>query len=305
MLMRRLLRASIALGVFYLGATAAAGFLLPEQLLQAPLPARSEAEREALRARLAPPGTHWTSHRISGGESAPLDLWWLHRPASKGVALILHGFGDDAWGAAPRLRDLPELDAAVFTFRGRDRHPEIPSTLGAWEGGDVAAAVRFLEAQGVSRSRIVLVGSSQGAGAALLGLARLEPQGGPLAGALLESPWKDLRDAALNHLRGPLGWAEPLARPAELLALRRAGRLGHFRAEEVSPLEASKGLRTPIALLAGDADDITPLAGVQAIAAFHPDLTIVPGAGHGEAGAKLPGGWRAWAQPRLDRWLSM
>jgi len=54
--------------------------------------------------------------------------------------------------------------------------------------------------------------------------------------------------------------------------------------------------------LAGDGDPVTPLPGVQAIARNHPDLTIVPGAGHLEAGSRVPGGWKAWADLRLRSW---
>jgi hypothetical protein len=47
---------------------------------------------------------------------------------------------------------------------------------------------------------------------------------------------------------------------------------------------------------------VTPLAGVEAIAHRHTDLTVVTGAGHLEAGERFPGGWKAWAEPRLARW---
>jgi predicted esterase len=300
--MRLLLRFSIIALLLWAAGNAALGFLLPDHLLKGPMPVRTEADRIRIRGELAAPGTAWTQHDIHGGEGRPLQVWWLHRPASRGVALILHGFGDDAWGTAPRLRDLPDLDAVVFTLRGRDLHPEVPSTLGAWEAVDIAEAVTLLERRGVPRRRIVLVTVSQSAGASLLALRRLEAGGDPLGGALLESPWRDLRDAARNHLKGSLGPAEWLLRPAEEIALLRAGQLAGFRAREVSPLEASKHLRTPIALLAGDADRVTPLAGVRRIARHHPDLTIAAGAGHCESAGRLPGGWRAWAEPRLRRW---
>lgn len=38
------------------------------------------------------------------------------------------------------------------------------------------------------------------------------------------------------------------------------------------------------------------------LAATNPDLTIVPGAGHCEASNRLPGGWGAWANLRLQKW---
>lgn len=300
--MRAAFRTVFSLLLVWLGLTVAAGFLLPGQLLKSPLPSRTDADRERFRADLAGPDSWWTRHAVAGGEEAPLEVWWLHRARSKGVAIILHGFGDDAWGSAGRARDLTDWDAAVFTFRGRDRHPEIPSTLGAWERQDVVRVEAFLEGQGIPRARILLVGTSMGAGVALLALSDLERSGPPLAGALLESPYLDLRDAALNHIKGTLGWSEFLARPAERMAIQRAARIAHFGPDEVSPLKASLTLCTPIALLSGDTDSITPLGGVKAIARHHPDLTVVGGAGHCEAGARIPGGWKAWAQRRLAKW---
>lgn len=284
------------------GLTAVAGFMLPGQLLKGPLPSRTEVQRARIREAIAENGSRWSKHMVCGGEGVPLEIWWLHRPRPRGIAILLHGFGDDAWGSAARARDLPGWDAVVFTFRGRDQHPEVPSTLGAWERRDVDNVVAFLEGQGFPRRSILMVGTSMGAGVALLALSDLERSGGPLAGALLESPYVDLRDAASNHLKGTLGCMEPLARPAEYVAIRRAARIAHFNPDDASPLQACVGLQTPMALLCGDADEITPLAGVRAIAAHHPDLTVVHAAGHCEAGARIPGGWKGWADSRLSRW---
>jgi hypothetical protein len=288
--------------VLWCAFTAAAVFALPSLLLRAPLPERSDAGRAEVRAKLAGPGERWTVHAVRGAQGHPLEVWWLHRAAPHGVAIILHGFGDDAWGSAPVANDLPELDAVVFTFRGRDRHPEVPSTLGAWERADVASVVRFLQTQSVARSRMLFSALSQGAGVALLAMADLEPHGGTFGGALLESPYQDLADAARNHLRGTLGDWEWLARPAEWLAMQRAGKLARFDPARVSPLMAAGRVHTRMALLAGDADTITPLPGVRGIAATHPDLTVVHGATHMFAGAMYPGGYRAWALQHLRTW---
>jgi len=300
--MRFIVRFFLLVLLLWAGFTVAAGLVLPDQLLKGPMPSRTEAQREHVRGTISQNGSHWTMHAVPGGEGAPLEVWWLHRPQSKGVAIILHGFGDDAWGSSTRAHDLPDWDAVVFTFRGRDRHPEIPSTLGAWERQDVVRVVGFLESQGLQRCTMLMAGTSMGAGVALLALADLESSGLPLAGALLESPYLDLRDAARNHIKGTLGGLEVLVWPAEQIAIHRAARAAHFSADDVSPVKASVGLRTPIALLAGDADAITPLAGVQRIARHHPDLTIVHDAGHCEAGGRVQGGWKSWADPRLSRW---
>jgi pimeloyl-ACP methyl ester carboxylesterase len=299
---KRVLTAFLALLLLWGAVNLLGGLLLPGHLLKAPVPSRTEDQRARLRADLAGSGDRWTFHAVRGGEGAPLQLNWLHRPAPRGVAIFLHGFGDDAFGTAGYSRSLPEWDAALFTFRGRDRHPEVPSTLGAWERKDVAAVVAFLESAGCPRSRMLLVGASQGAGVALLALADLERAGAPLAGALLESPFRDLRDAARNHVSNQIGALEWFFRGAVALALERAEAMGRFDREEVSPLRASCALRTPVALLAGDADRITPLQGVREIAQYHPDLVVVRGAGHCEAGAKIQDGWSVWAHARLDKW---
>ena len=300
--MRLIFRMFFPLFVLWAGLTVAAGYALPDQLLKGPMPYRTEAQRKSIRETLTGSGSLWTCHDVTGGEGAPLEVWWLHRSNSKGVAILLHGFGDDAWGSATRAWDLPDWDAVVFTFRSRDRHPEIPATLGAWERQDVVRVEEFLEGKGIPRSKILIVGTSMGAGVGLLALADLEQSGLPLAGALLESPYRDLRDATRNHIKGTLGGFETLVWPAEQIAIRRAARFAHFSAGDVSPLKASTGLRTPIALLAGDADNITPLDGVQMIALHHPDLTVVRGAGHCEAGGRVQGGWKAWADARLLKW---
>ena len=306
--MRRLLTAfSLCVFSLWLVASAYVGwYVLPPMLLNAPLPVRTEAQREATRTGLLTSGGSWERLELPGGEGCALEVWHLRRKDSpgpaRGIVIYLHGFGDDAWGTVSRAADLPDWDAVCFTFRGRDRNPGIPCTLGAWERGDVTAVVKHFEAVGVPRSRMILAGWSQGAGVALLALSDLEKEGSPLGGALLECPYETLAAAARDHLKVALGPFEILVRPAERLAIWHGESLAHFDASRVSPREVAQGLRTPIALISGDADTQTPLDGVRAIARHHPDLTVVPGAGHCEASGMEPGGWRTWAQERLKRW---
>jgi hypothetical protein len=244
--MNRLLTivAASLLGIWMVISFIAGWVVLPGMLLHAPLPMRTEAERVQIRDDLLPQGCAWTSSTVPGGAGKSLEVWELHRPLSKGVAVLLHGFGDDAWGPAPRLRDLPDWNVVTFTFRGRDHDASIPSTLGGWEADDVVAVVGDLIRRGVPRRRILLVGASQGAGVALLALNKIEKAGGPLGGALLESPFESLEAAARNHIRGTLGHWEILLLPAEKLALFRAGLIAHFNPWDVSPLTASATLIT-------------------------------------------------------------
>jgi pimeloyl-ACP methyl ester carboxylesterase len=302
---RLLLWITASLFLLYAATSVVVGWwFLPHLLMHSPQFLVPQARRQEIRDELCDSDEHWSRSTVPGGEGVPLDVWRLYRPESKGVAIMLHGIGGDAWGAAPQLASLADFDGVVFTFRARDRLPEVPCTLGGWETVDVVAVVQDLEAQGVPRGRILIVGNSQGGGVALLALHQLEQMGPPLLGALIESPWENLASAVRDHLRLKLGAWEVLARPAEWVALRRAGRLAHFDPSTVSPVRAANGLKTPVAIITGDADVETPVEGVKAIAAHLPDLTVVHDARHMEAGSKLPGGWEGWARPRIQAWLS-
>lgn len=296
-------RLLVVLLVTWVSASVGVGlWVLPGMLLNAPVPQRTETTRAEARAAIQDSGGVFTRAQVKGGEGRSLELWHLRRSSTKGAVIYLHGFGDDVWGTLGRAQSLPEWDAVGFTFRGRDLDPSAPCTLGGWERQDVVAAFRYLESTGFPPDRIVIAGWSMGAGVALLALEDLEKEGVVPGGALLECPFEDLERAARDHIKGTLGRLEVLARLAEYLANREAGRIARFDPSQVSPAHSSRRLKCRIALITGDADRETPLDGVQRIAQAHPDLTIVPGAGHCEASNRLPGGWEAWARVRLRNW---
>lgn len=302
-MLRRWIRISIILFAGWVLASVAVGlWVLPGLLLNSPVPHRTEVVRAETRVQIQGSGGAFARAQVQGGEGKTLELWHLQRTAPKGAVIYLHGFGDDAWGTLGRAQALPEWDAVGFTFRGRDRDPSTPCTLGGWERKDVLAAFHYLERAGFPAERILIAGWSMGAGVALLALEDLEQEGKVPAGALLECPFEDLARAARDHIRGTLGRWEGVAFLAEQVAIRAAGRMARFDPALVSPVRSSARVTSRIALNTGDADRETPLDGVQNIARFHPDLTIVPGAGHCEASNRFPGGWEAWARVRLKAW---
>src|SRR5512133_3463948 len=132
-MLRFWIRLSATLFAGWLLASAGVGlWVLPDLLLNAPVPRRTEAFRAEARAGIQESGGVFTKAQIRGGEGRPLTLWHLRRPSPKGAVIFLHGFGDDIWGTLGRARSLPDWDAVGFTFRGRDEDPSIPCTLGAW-----------------------------------------------------------------------------------------------------------------------------------------------------------------------------
>jgi pimeloyl-ACP methyl ester carboxylesterase len=294
--------AVVIVATWVLASVAVGLWVLPGMLLNAPAPRRTEGFRAEAKEQIQKSGGSFTRVQLQGGEERPLELWHLRRTAPKGAVIYLHGFGDDVWGTLGRARSLPEWDAVGFTFRGRDRDPSIPCTLGAWERKDVLAAFHYLERAGFSANRILIAGWSMGAGVALLALEDLEREGKMPGGALLECPFENLERAARDHIRGTMGQLELLACLAEPLAIREAGRLARFDPSLVSPVRSAAQVKTRVALITGDADRETPLDGVQRIALAHSDLTIVRGAGHCEASNLLPGGWETWARLRLREW---
>jgi pimeloyl-ACP methyl ester carboxylesterase len=210
------------------------------------------------------PGGTWASTALG-----PLTLWRLRRSApAPGVVLLLHGFGDDRWGTSPALKWFPALDAAIFTYRGRDEamragRPAPPVTFGAQEAREVVAMVHALEASGTPRHRILLMGRSLGASVGLLALAQLEREGrGPLGGTIWEGAPAGSRDFAERLVRGPQDrlWHPLLAPLIGALASRWAAQAGHYAVTDTDPVLQTGGLTlaTPSLCFIATQDRLAP-----------------------------------------------
>ncbi|MDP1832754.1 MAG: hypothetical protein Q8K67_11895 [Geothrix sp.] len=226
--------------------------------------ARVEATyRELAEGQDGDPGGTWSSEEVEG-----LQLWRFTRPTpSPGVALLLHGFGDDRWGTSPALKWLPRLDAAIFTYRRRDdalrRGGPAPSvTFGVMESREVVRMVHHLEASGLPRRRILLLGRSLGASVGLLALAELEREGqGPLAGIIWEGAPASARSFAERLVRGPEDrWWHLLAPPIGAAAAFAAGHMGGYPPEETDLLRRLDGsrLHTPSLCFLAAQDRLAP-----------------------------------------------
>jgi dienelactone hydrolase len=226
--------------------------------------ARVEATyRELAEARGGDPGGAWSSEEVE-----ELQLWRFARPApSPGVVLLLHGFGDDRWGTSPALKWFPRLDAAIFTYRRRDdamrRGGPVPAvTFGVMESRDVVRVVHHLEASGIPRRRILLMGRSLGASVGLLALADLEREGrGPLAGIVWEGAPASSRSFAERLVRGPRDrWWHVLAPPIGAAAAFAAGRMGGYAPEDTDLLRRTEALRfaTPSLCFLATQDRLAP-----------------------------------------------
>ena len=228
-----------------------------------PLARVAATYQELAEGRDGDPGGTWASEEVAG-----LQLWRFSRPTpSPGVVLLLHGFGDDRWGTSPALKWFPRLDAAIFTYRRRDDALRFGSsapavTFGAQESHDVVSMVHHLEASGIHRNRILLMGRSLGASVGLLALADLEREGrGPLAGIIWEGAPASSRSFAERLVRGPEDrWWHVLAPPIGAAAAFMAGRMAGYAPRDTDLLQRTGGLRfaTPSLCFLATQDRLAP-----------------------------------------------
>jgi hypothetical protein len=200
------------------------------------------------------------------------------------VVLLLHGFGDDRWGTSPALKWFPGLDAAIFTYRRRDEAlrgggPAPAVTFGVAESKEVVHIVHHLEASGIPRRRILLMGRSLGASVGLMALADLEREGrGPLAGLIWEGAPASSRSFAERLVRGPTDrWWHVLAPPIGALASRAAGHMGGYDPAETDLLAQTADLRfaTPSLCFLATQDRLAPPEVQRVLAACFASIRVV------------------------------
>lgn len=265
--------------------------------------------RELAQGQDGDPGGTWRSEEVEG-----LQLWRFTRPTpSPGIVLLLHGFGDDRWGTSPALKWFPGLDAAIFTYRRRDdalrRGGPAPAvTFGAMESRDVVRMVHHLEASGIERRRILLLGRSLGASVGMLALADLEREGrGPLAGLIWEGAPASSRSFAERLVRGPEDrWWHVLAPPIGAAAAVASGRMGGYAPEDTDLLGRTKGLRlaTPSLCFLATQDRLAPPEVQRSLAArFQQSRVIEVPTWHLHCAEVLGGAYTGAIRSAVDEWF--
>jgi uncharacterized protein len=238
---------------FYLAAIAGL-YLYQRQLLYHP-----DRSRPILGA-LARLGVHEIALPTADGLS--LLAWYLPARGERPVVVYFHGNAGHIGYRADRVERFAREGYGVLMleYRGYGGNPGIPSEVGLFE--DAAAALRFIEAQGVPGHRIVLYGESLGTGVAVWA-ATMHAVGA----VVLESPYTSIAAAAQHHY--------PFIPAAWLVSDRYDSllRIGQIRA--------------PVLMLHGARDGIIPLSLGEALfaAASEPkEQWVAPQAGHADLG---------------------
>lgn len=232
----------------------------------------------------APAGAALQALRLPGPGGKTLAAWWL-RPAQPAdrqtfpVALLMHGWGSNASAMAPLVGPLLRAGLAVLLLdaRGHGCSDPVEFTSMPRFAEDIGAGVAWLRGQiGVDGARLVLVGHSVGAAAALLYTARLAGPG--------EAPRAVISLSAFAHpqevMRRWLAARRIPYVPIGRAVLRHVQRVIGTDFDAIAPLHTVAGLPAALLLVHGRDDDTVPFEDALRLQAAAPpgaQLLGVPG----------------------------
>jgi alpha-beta hydrolase superfamily lysophospholipase len=227
----------------------------------------------------------WQPIETTARDGAILRGWFTARSTPPyDCVLVLHGINDtakSAAGFAPTFLDAGYA-VAIPDARGHGRSEGELITYGVLERHDVLAWARTLRARGCQR--LYALGESLGA-AVLIQAAAVEPAAFHAIAA--ESAYADLRTVGEYRVR-------KFARlPAPIVSVLVASSIHYARLRygldlnQASPVDAIGRTTTPILLIHGMADDLTPPSHSESLSRANPraQVWLVPRAGHVQASA--------------------
>ena len=245
-------------------------------------------------------GMDYEDVRFRTDDGVMLSGWFIPaRRETRTAVVVLHGFSGHR---------LPELEAFVpwlharhhvlqFDFRGHGESSPRPTTLGAHERQDVAAAVRFLGARGLGP--IALFGISMGGATAIVAGAEL-----PVAAVVADAPFAELHHPVANRMR-EVGY--PLAELGARAIV--AGAMLRTRTVLRDPIDVVAAVSPRPLLIISPGDDRLIHAD-QSERLFRragepKEILRIPGAGHAEAYAADPERYQAAVLDFLERHLAV
>lgn len=230
-------------------------------------PVREPAERTPADA-----GLSYREVAFRTDDGILLEGWWVERPGSSRVAVLVHGWGGGKHNAhvveTARVYAGAGFDVLMFDLRAHGGSEGERVTMGHREVRDVRAALAWLGERGFEPGETVLHGWSMG-GAAVL---RAAPGTG-VAAVVEESAYADL----LPLLR------ERLPEESGLPAFFNPGiffmgeHLLGIEARSVRPVEDMRRLAeegTPVMIVHSRGDELVPFENAEALAAAYPEATF-------------------------------
>ncbi len=219
---------------------------------------------------------------LKTGEGLPLSCWLL--PAAgraRGTVVYLHGVSESKIVGLEPARWLHERGYNVFLYDSR-RHGDSGGsfcTYGFYEKHDASTVISYLQSRtDLHLGKIGLFGSSMGAAVALQ-VAALDRR---VAAVVAESGFATLRSIFDDYQKRMIKLPWHYLRN---LVIRRSERIAHFRANDVSPLEAVRTIAVPLLIIHGTADtliDFRYSVNVYEQAREPKELWLIPGARHND-----------------------
>ena len=242
------------------------------------------------------PTVEWTrfeAKRFRTTDGIEIGAWY--GPGADEAApsvLLIHGNKGQRRNMLGRAESLVRAGCSVLliSLRAHGDSTGGYNDIGFSARRDVIAAVSFFERRRPHRP-IVILGTSLGAAAALFAAKEL---GHRVAGYILESPYRDLKQAVWNRLENEL---PPLLDWIAYRGLLVVSPLILPEIDKISPFSAIKDVPpdVPILILAGDADISARRDEAQALydqVRSHGELLIFPEAGHLQMMEKDPDRYR-------------
>jgi pimeloyl-ACP methyl ester carboxylesterase len=205
---------------------------------------------------------------------------WLVPSGDKHATIIYsHGLFRSRRELLERAMDLSKLGYGALLYDQRNHGASGPArvTLGYHERLDVEAAVRYMHEEVRSTDKLVLLGISMGASAALLAAAETPD----VAAVISDSSFLSFNDTVDHHVNGFLHLpAFPFSNELKFYMQRRAG----FDGSQLDALEAVKRIGDrPVMFIAAAHDRRMPPAIAeelyQACSSSKRDLLIIDGPG--------------------------
>ena len=232
---------------------------------------------------------NWRGELLSG---------WLalHTPQAP-VIILTHGTPGNRVSMVQRAAFLYKhgYDVLLFDFQSYGRSQGVMSTLGMVESEDILAAISFLHGlPDTMYSKIGVLGLSMGATAAVLAASR----SGDIEALVAES-------CPVDATRVRADVPNDTTREADQQLVEEVYGVDITQARPIDYVSKLAG-RTAIFFINGDADDITPLPGMQALyqaAADPKQYWIVPNAGHAQSFAIDPDGYMQRVDAFFDSYL--
>ena len=234
---------------------------------------------------------------LARDEARLVGTYFAH-PDPRCAVLMLHGINDSHGSVLGYGAIYYSYGCAVLAYdhRGQGRSDTRPVTYGFHEADDAAWAIDWLaQRTGLVPSAIGVHGNSLGAATALEILDRRDDLGFVVA----DSPYSSMEAIVAKQAGETLGFIEPVVRPLAMFIVELRADID---VDQVQPVAAVVGKRTPLLLLHSAGDRIVPPSHSEEIAASNPEIVrhLLPGSYHLSAYTVDPAGYTRLVHEFLD-----